>query len=328
MMNQMKMTVTIVALLGVAAGGCSDDEGTGALTVLVEPEDTITSGIEAGNAGENIKDGWSVSFDKYIVTVGDIDVHLATDASVRAEAANAYSVDLTKIEAAAAPLWTLDGLREGRWELRYATPGAGHGAERHDSVTKSDFSDMVAADWTYLIDGSLSKPAGESCPPAALATVGDRTPTGNVSGKNDCYEAPSLRFSFGAPAETVFGPCEIDGVPGFAIVAGGTQSVSLTIHGDHLFFNGFPEGDESGTVRLAQWLADCDLDLDGTITAEELKAITPSDLPEIDMDRYQLGGAPVELMTMYDYVIGQLKTQGHYQGEGECPIDGTAHTHE
>jgi hypothetical protein len=30
---------------------------------------------------------------------------------------------------------------------------------------------------------------------------------------------------------------------------------------------------------------------------------------------------------MYDYVIGQLKTQGHFQGEGECPVDGVEHDH-
>jgi len=31
---------------------------------------------------------------------------------------------------------------------------------------------------------------------------------------------------------------------------------------------------------------------------------------------------------MYEYVRAQLKTQGHYQGEGECPVDGVAHAHD
>ena len=116
-------------------------------------------------------------------------------------------------------------------------------------------------------------------------------------------------------------------MPGFAISAGRTQTVAATIHGDHLFFNGFPEGDEGGVTRLAQWLADCDLNLDGTVTQDELEAIAPSQLPEID-DRYQLGGSPVTpLDDMHDYVISQLKTQGHFQGEGECPLDGMEHDH-
>jgi len=81
-------------------------------------------------------------------------------------------------------------------------------------------------------------------------------------------------------------------------------------------------------TRLAQWLADSDLNLDGTVTQVELESISPAQLPEIDA-RYQLGGSPITpLLDMYDFVIGQLKTQGHYQGEGECPFDGMEHHHD
>ena len=104
--------------------------------------------------------------------------------------------------------------------------------------------------------------------------------------------------------------------------------MAATIHGDHLFFNGFPEGDEGGVMRLAQWLADCDLNLDGVVTEAELASIAPSDLPEIDT-RFQLGGSPITpLANMLEYVRAQLKTQGHFQGEGECPVDGVEHDHE
>ena len=45
-------------------------------------------------------------------------------------------------------------------------------------------------------------------------------------------------------------------------------------------------------------------------------------------DRYQLGGSPITpLNDMYDYLSAQLKTQGHFQGEGECPVDGVEHDH-
>src|SRR5690606_35668307 len=111
------------------------------------------------------------------------------------------------------------------------------------------------------------------CPPASLAETGDRQPNGNTSGGNDCFDAPTVGFVFGAAAETAYGPCEIDDVPGLSVPAGGTQTVAMTIHGDHLFFNGFPEGNEGGVSRRAQWLADCDLDLDGTVTQQELEAI-------------------------------------------------------
>jgi hypothetical protein len=237
-------------------------------------------------------------------------------------------VDLKQIEPSGEVLWTLDGLREGRWQLYFETAGAVHGAVRHESVSKADFDAMVKSDFTYLIDGTVTKSNGQSCPPAALATVGAREPNGETSGGNACYDAPEVRFTFGAPAETVFGPCKIDEVPGFAITADQTESIALTIHGDHIFFNGFPTGSEGGVVRRAQWLADCDLNLDGTVTREELEAITPAELPELDPVRYQLGGTPIPLVTVYDYVSAQLMTQGHFRGEGECAINGEEHDHE
>lgn len=321
--------VYLALALGLLAGACGNESGDGAgsLTVLLEAEDVIVDGLEPGDGAENIRDGWRVEFGKYVTTIGDIDLHLSTDETIEAEASEVFAVDLADAPAGGLPLWTLNGLQEGRWEFNYATPGARDGATRHESVEQADFEALVANDWTYLIEGVLTKAGGQSCPPAALAQPGDKTPTGNTSAGNPCYDAPTIRFSFGASAETRFGPCEIDGVGGVAVSASGAQTVAITIHGDHLFFNGFPEGDEGGVTRLAQWLADCDLDLDGSVTKDELEAISPAQLPEID-DDYQLGGSPVTpLDDMFDYLTGQLKTQGHFQGEGECPIDGTAHEH-
>lgn len=330
-MHTKTQIVALAALLAgstLAACGNDDASGSGTLTVVLEPEDVI-GGLQAGEDVENIRDGWNVDFDKYIITVGDIDLRFSTDASLEREADDVFVVDLTQVPATGMPLWTLEGLRAGRWEFNYSTPGAAHGATRHESVSQSDFDEIVTNDWTYLLDGVLTKVDGRSCPPSSLATPPDgATPAGTNAGGDACYENPTIRFVFGAPAETRFGPCEVDGVPGFAIAAGGTQTVAISIHGDHPFFNGFPEGDEGGVLRLAQWLADCDLDLDGTVTREELEAVAPSALSEID-ERYQLGGSPITpLNNMYELLSAQLKTQGHFQGEGECPFDGTDPGHD
>ena len=333
-MKNWKNACKNIAVCGFAfviagAPACGDEEsvGTGTLTVLLESEDTITGGLRPGNETENIRDGWTVTFGRYIAAVGDIDLHLATDESIEAKLDDVFVVDLTQVPSAGFALWQPIELRAGRWEFNYSTPGAADGTTRHESVSEADYDEMLTNDWTYLIDGTLTQSNGESCPPTALANPGTRTPNGNMKGGDDCYDVPMIRFAFGASAETIFGPCEIDEVPGFAISANGQGAVAATIHGDHIFFNGFPEGNEGGVIRLAQWLADSDLNLDGNVTQQELEAITPSQLPEID-DRYQLGGSPITpLNTMYDFVLSQLKTQGHYQGEGECPIDGMAHHH-
>jgi hypothetical protein len=319
----------ITGLCLACTAACSDEseDARGTLSVLLEPEDVISHGLEAGDGADNIRDGWSVSFDKYLLALGHIDVHLASDESVTAEADSVYAVDLVQLPTAGLDLWELRDLRKGRWEFFFEQAGAKSGAKRHDSLEESDFEQMVDNDYTYFIQGKLTHPQGQSCPPAEIAEPGDKKPNGAKSADNLCYDAREIRFEFGAEAQTVFGPCETDGVPGFSIAADSQQTVSVTIHGDHLFFNGFPEGGEGGVMRLAQWLADCDLNLDGTVTRAELEQITPAQLPELDQ-RFQLGGSPLSpLKNMYDYVRSQLKTQGHMNGEGECPIDGVAHEH-
>jgi len=318
----------VLALLG--SGGCGDDTeaGSGDLAVILEAEDTITGGLDPGDGEENIKDGWQVRYQKFIATVGDVEVELSTDHDVHAHDESAFVVDLTTVAESGLPLWSLSTLREGRWEFNFATPGAGAGATRHESVSQADFDVMQANDFTYLIAGTLAKPDGKSCPPPSLAQPGAAAAAGMNAAGQACYANPSITFDFAVNAETHFGPCEnTDGTSGFAVAAGNTQTVAATLHGDHIFFNGFPEGDEGGVTRLAQWLADCDLNLDGSVTKEELEAIKPSDLGEFD-SRYQLGGSPITpLNNMLQYVTSQLKTQGHLNGEGECPFDGMAHEH-
>lgn len=316
---------SLFALLAIT--GCGD-EGSGTLSVILEAEDTISGGLDPGADVENIKDGWQVRFDKFITTIGDIDVHFSTDEAVHAHGETVFVVDLMTVPESGLPLWTLPDLKSGRWEFNYSTPGAGDGATRHESVSQPDFDQMRTDDATYLIQGTLTKSDGASCPPPSLAMPGAAMSTGTNKAGHACYASTSITFSLSASAETYFGPCELDGIPGFSITDNSTQTVAATIHGDHLFFNGFPEGDEGGTLRLAQWLADCDLNLDGTVTRQELEAIAPSALGELD-SRYQLGGSPITpLNTMWDYVVSQLKTQGHMNGEGECPFDGQSHEHE
>jgi hypothetical protein len=314
-----------LVLLGLAGCGEESGEGSGTLSVILESEDTITGGLDPGDEVENIKDGWQVRYEKFIVAVGDVEVYLSTDESVRAHDEDVFVVDLKSVPSSGLPLWELSDLRAGRWEFNYSTPGAADGSSRHESVSRADFDQMRGEDATYLVAGTLTKADGQSCPPPSLAMPGSAAPVGSNAAGHDCYANPSVAFTFLASAETLFGPCELDGIPGFSIADGSTQTVAATIHGDHIVFNGFPEGDEGGILRLAQWLADCDLNLDGEVTREELETIAPSALGEIDA-RYQLGGSPITpLDSMWDYVVAQLKTQGHMNGEGECPFDGMAH---
>jgi len=152
--------------------------------------------------------------------------------------------------AAGHELWELHDLSPGRWDFGYATLGAGSRTQADASVKPEDSARVQAEELSYLIVGTLSKSDGVSCPPTNLGMPPmDATPRGQNAAGDDCFANAEVSFSFGVAAETVYGPCEIDGLPGVSIPAGGSQTVAITIHGDHIFFNGFPEG---GSMRLAQ----------------------------------------------------------------------------
>jgi hypothetical protein len=317
------MRTKLASWLWIVAACTDSAAGSGELSVALEAEDTIADGIAAGDDVEDVRDGWSVSYGKYVVTVGDVQLSYASERSERAEAPELFAVDLKKVPEAGLQLWQLEGLRPGRWEFGWAMLPAADGVERDESVTEDDFARLRDDGLTHLIEGRLDKSDGRSCPPGKLARPGaDATAAGENERGESCYENPTIEFTLDAVAAVAYSLCEIDGVSGVSVPSGGSQAVALTIHGDHLFFNGFPSGSEGGISRLAQWFADADLNVDGAITREELDSIPLSDLAEVD-ERFQLGGSPLELdsaASTWTYVRAQLQTQGHLQGEGECQL--------
>lgn len=290
----------------------------GEVSLLVEPESVIIEGLSAGSGREDVQDGWSVTFSKYILTLGQVELrHIQS--GVVSQSSESWAVDLVRLPARGEKLWTLSEVEPGRSDVFYSTPAADF--ERHDSVGKGDFEELVDAEATHLIVGTLTHPSGTSCPPSDLAEVpADAEPVGENASGDACYATSSIAFRLLVGAEVTYGPCSIDGVPGLAVESGATSTAALSLHGDHLFFGGFPEGSEGEVRRYAQWLADCDLDLDGTVTGEELERIPLAELSEFDA-RFPLGGSPIRpLDDVLDYVRSQLSTQGHFQGEGECAL--------
>jgi hypothetical protein len=315
-------------LPALALGLCACGESTGDLEVRLNAESTIANGLIAGDGVEDVRDGWNVDFEKYLAVVGPVELSYATDAHETALAGPAFALDLAQVPDNGLKLWTFEGLRAGRWDFGFDLRGAADDVTRHKSVAKEDFERLVDEDLTYWIRGLLSKEDGRSCPPPDLAAPAGRPSVGEGWAGEPCYAALSVSFEFVVNAETAYSKCQIDGVPGVAVTASGTSSAALTIHGDHAFFGGFPQGNEGSIQRRAQWLADCDLDLDGHVTDDELAQIPWTALSEASPERYPLSGSPVPIETARDFVVAQLKTQGHYEGEGECNVDGEAHDHD
>lgn len=312
------------ATFWLLACGCAaqdSDPGTGSAHFLVDAEDSITDGIAAGDRVEDIADGWSVSFDRYLVAVGPLHLQLASDPGRDRLIEDSVLLDLTTVGTQGELVWEVDDLAAAQWQLSYTTP-----VVREDEVTpvdpvsSADAAELQSAAASHLVQGRISKTDGRSCPPARLATPTGAQAVGENRGGDPCFDNPTIDFRLLIDAAVTYGPCEVDGMEGFSVPLGGTRSVALSIHGDHMFFNGFPDGSEGGVTRLAQWLADCDLDLDGEVTRAELESIGASDLPELD-GRYNLDLPFEDLRAggdMWSYLRAQLRTQGHFEGEGEC----------
>src|SRR6185312_10712272 len=121
------------------------------VSILLEAEEVITEGIEAGDSADAIRDGWSVNFDQFVTTIGNIQLQLATDATVVARAKEVYAVDLTRIASAGLPLWEIDGVPAGHWEFAFETQPADRATLRHESVTQDAFDSLMAQHLTYVI---------------------------------------------------------------------------------------------------------------------------------------------------------------------------------
>lgn len=288
----------VFLLAPCVVAGCGAGTDHGEVTVLLQAEDTITLGLDAGSGRENIVDGWTVRFDKYLVAVGNVklgrDVH---HIEVHDPTRRVY--DLTRIPQSDWQLTMLTGVEAKRYDFfGYEVVGADV-AERHESVTPPDYEAMVDHGASYLIEGFLTR------------------------------DEEHIGFRLVVPNATQYGPCELDGTPGVAVTGGGTTAVGITFHGDHLFFDSFGSHD---VRRRASWLAEADLDASGHVDDEELAAIRGADLAALlPGDRYALGGwtaFPIE--SAFDFLRAQLHTQGHYQGEGHCvwSVDGTRGGHD
>ncbi|MBZ0120543.1 MAG: hypothetical protein K8H88_26355 [Sandaracinaceae bacterium] len=292
-MKRSALAIVLAMLMSACAGA------TGTLAVQLDAEESITDGLEAGTGLENIVDGWTVRFTRYQLAIGDVRIG-RSESGAEARDETVHVVDLTALPATGVVIGTLEAVPAGRWgQLGYATPAASASAVRADNVPQADFDAMVAGRHTYFVEGTLSHPSGQSCPPGGT-----------------CRSATEVAFAFGVPVATRFTDCEPEeGLAGVSIQGGGTTTVSATIHGDHLFFDTFALGAEI-VERRAQWLANADTDGDGRVTRAELEALDAADL--FPTGTYNLAGAPIPIETAWDFVRAQLATQGHVQGEGEC----------
>lgn len=150
----------------------------------------------------------------------------------------------------------------------------------------------------------------------ATAAVAGNTDDSTVSGMagQSVHAAGTLScggqdrsFDWAFDTSTTYG-CEPNDL---TIPAGGQDGTELTIHGDHLFYDGLEA--EDAEVR-GQAIFDADLDGDGDVTLDELDVVPVAPLG------YTVGQY-AEVTGLGDFVRFLTRTLGHVDGEGHCQVD-------
>lgn len=258
--------------------------GSGSVAFTTYGEDFIEKEIPAKpDDPDGVEDGWTITFSKFLVSIGEITVADHEGEAV-ARQTTAKLFDLKK-------------------------PGP---------VPVERFENLPAEEFTRV---SFAISPVRTATEAATASAEDLVLMRN--GKYSVYVegeavkgAEKKTFKWGFPVDTVYEECTSDFGKGVTVPDGGELTAQLTMHGDHLFFDDLQSED---AVMRFDAIAAADVGEaggapDGEVTLEELAKI---DLTELPANQYGTGGAG-HVRTLKDFITAQVRSIGHFRGEGEC----------
>ncbi len=272
----------LIALLLLPACG-SDDDPAGAtgkadLAFTTYGEEFVEDGIPA----DEIEDGWSAKFDKFLIVLGD--VRVADDkGNEGARLSDLTLFDMTK--PGPHPVGTAAGIGAKHWNrISFRIPAANADTKLGSTASQADLDMMQQAGYSVYVTGS--------------ATRGSDTKT----------------FAWGFTESTTYSQCtaKIDGKEeeGVVLANGANVNAELTIHGDHFFYDDLSA--ETAVLRFDA-IASADANQDGVVTLEELAAVKLFDIPE---GSYQTGAANID--DLRGFITALVSTLGHFRGEGHC----------
>lgn len=267
-----------VAMLTTSCGG---DGGTGTVEVSVWGEEYIEQGIPTSD----FADGWSASFDRFVIVLGDVTLENADGGRAVVGGLSVYDL----VTAGPHAVGTTEPLDATSWSrVGYRMAVATPDTEVHPSASDDDRALMRDQGYSVYVEGSASD--------------GTSTKT----------------FRWGFSDSVRFGDCvDVGGgqqTDGVVVTAGNTIDVELTVHGDHFFYDDLQSSDAA--LRFDN-LAAADADMDGEVTLDELAQVPLADLPSAN-GPYGVGASDVN--DLRGYVRAAVHTLGHFNGEGHCSV--------
>ncbi|MFC1642506.1 hypothetical protein ACFL5O_07440 [Myxococcota bacterium] len=287
----------LLVLIGIAGAalGCADafgNEVRGSVVFTTWGEEYIEQEIPAAPpAEEGLADGWTVRYSKFLLVIRNLVV------------ANEQGKEAARMAGS------------GLFDLR---------AGGEQSV--ATFSELPAQAWTQV--SYQIGPAGQDTTVGGAATEEDlatfRSEGLSVHVIGTASKAPlEKRFDWKFSGTTLYRNCkaELDGkeTHGVIVTNGGTDTVQLTMHGDHFFYDDL---EASTAKRRFTAIACADADEDGEVTLDELARA--SLLPDLNSQQADCRGRPVyrpgsqSVNDLRAFVTALSRTVGHFRGEGEC----------
>lgn len=282
----MNTKCTFVLGMFVAIAGCSQPHGT--LEVAVSGERAAVDGWSA----DAFADGWSIAFDRVLVSIADVRVR-ARDG---ADADLAFEPIIVDLHAGPRTIWRRDGVAARRWDdVGYTIAPPPAEARLDPAVRPEDAARLIEQRRSFVLEGT-----------ARHGTHG------------------TVAFSIETSDALVSRACQNeDGTDGIVVPEGGTGALELTLHLDHPFFDSFTD---EARMRFDAWAAVAGDD--GIVTLDDLASQMLADLrgldgmPLRDPDGtpvfYDPGSTPLESLDLASFVRALIARIGHLNGEGHC----------
>ena len=293
----------VLACCCAAASGCTGEEsaGEGDLQLSVSGGAALRDGFPytEGDATFAFADGWALTFSKYILAVGQVELtDPATGQKVSGWEGPAV-MDLKKDASGSLDLVMLEGVPALRYELSFDLTAVTAAADNRN-VDQADLELMIQSGWSVLLAGEAQR-SGE----------------------------PAVRFRFGLPIPTHYHKCVNgkDKTQGIAIEASKTTGAFIYAHAVHLFWDTLGTGDEDLRFdAFAAMKGDDDL-----VTEEELKAQDLNKLVDENGDPLtdgsgksifynDMGKLVAGQQTLYHFIIEAMRASAHFNGIGLCKV--------
>ncbi|HWV36866.1 MAG TPA: hypothetical protein VN033_00120 [Vulgatibacter sp.] len=285
-------------IVGLAlAAACGDADGEGSIVFRISGEEAAHTGYPVpGDPDLAFVDGWTLRFDKYLVSVGNLRLEGA-DGETGWAGKDSAIVDLVAGEP---EVFRIDGVAARRWErFSYEILPASAAAGRI-GVSNADAQRMIAGGFNYLIEGTATK------------------------------EGRDFRFSWGIANPTRNRDCidGQDGSPGVVIRNNSVSRYAITLHLDHLFYDHL--GDHDDADMRFDAIAAVAREVDGvlTIAFDDLEAQRLADLRDANggplLDEhgarivYDPFSVPLDDPNLRSYLLAASRSQGRFNGEGFC----------